>query len=233
MPVTKRAVLAALVAIAASGCATVVRMPLQERADAPDLKQKSVMVARLKIRNEYKPGHQPRLLCVLAKDARDPEAKTFSFTEPTLLGDLDQAGKDYFFSMEMAPGRTKVLLARFLRQIPLLMNAFAEAELNAEIDVPQSSVVYLGSIEAVIVERADDSQPRAGPVIPLIDQGVAGFSGGTFRLSVKDDFEKDQKELFARYPYLQGKEIQKQILTITAPPPPAPAPAPDSNVPTT
>jgi len=232
MHVVKRTSFAALLAVAVSGCATVSRMPLQEKAAAPDLNQKSVMVARLKVRNEYKPGHQPKLSFVVAKDSKKPEPETFSFTEPTLLSEADEAGRDYFFSMEMAPGPINILGVHFSRQIPLLLSASAVAELNAELDVPPNTILYLGSIDAVIIERTNDSQPRAGAVIPLIDQAVAGFSGGTFRLDVKDDYENDQKELFARYPFLKGKEIQKRILTVKPPPPAAaPAPAPASAAP--
>src|SRR6266568_2596132 len=54
-----------------------------------------------------------------------------------------------------------------------------ESESN-RFEVKPAQVVYLGRVEAVRRERKDDGELRAGFVIPLIGQAVAGYSGGTF-----------------------------------------------------
>jgi hypothetical protein len=57
-----------------------------------------------------------------------------------------------------------------------------------------------------------DSRPRAGSVIPLIDQSVTGFSSGTFVVEVSENYEEDTQLITKRFPYLAGKDIRKMIL---------------------
>lgn len=201
-----RLVLVALMGVFA-GCANVSKMPLNDTASAVDVSQKSILVAKLTITNVNKPGHQPNLLAVFLNQ----NEKDLSFTQPTLIADMDERGKEYFISMQAEPGKATLKLARFLRQIPLLLNAMADLPFEYEIEVPANQVVYIGNINAVIKPRGED-QPRAGLVIPLIDQAVAGFSNGTFDVQITDNYDEDIEELRAKYPYLASREVAKIVL---------------------
>lgn len=53
---------------------------------------------------------------------------------------------------------------------------------------------------------------RAGPVIPLIDQGVAGASGGTFDIVVSDQWDTDQALFEKNFPALKGIEVRKSLV---------------------
>lgn len=206
MKFVKYLIMAAL-SIGMVGCASVSKMPLQSNATTIDTSQKSVLVARVRIKNENRTSHQPYLTVVSLTSQDKPQ----SFGAPTLLSDTEN-GKEYFVSMDVAPGKTKLNFMQFTRSIPMVLMANAFARLDYEIDVPSNKIVYLGNINAVIVPRTDDSQPRAGAVIPLIDQSVAGFSSGTFKIDITDQFAADSKELVTKFPSLAGKEIIKNVL---------------------
>jgi hypothetical protein len=86
--------------------------------------------------------------------------------------------------------------------VPLYSSFFIE---------PQK-IIYLGHIEATIVERTDDKLLRAGPVIPLIDQAVTGASGGTFVITVTDLYENDIKLFQQKYHYLAQYQVENRTL---------------------
>ncbi|GAB2515916.1 hypothetical protein [Microbulbifer agarilyticus] len=206
MKVLSRVVLM-LTVVAFAGCASVSKMPLNDKVAAIDTSEKSILVAKLSIRNDNKPSHQPNLLAVFVNQ----NEKDYSFTKPTLIADLDKGGKEYFISMDVAPGKATIKLARFMRQVPLLLNAMADLPFEYEIDVPANEVVYVGNITATIKPREGDA-PRAGAVIPLIDQAVAGFSNGTFEVSITDNYDADMESLKAKYPYIASQAIAKNLL---------------------
>jgi hypothetical protein len=204
----KRLFLVVALSLGMVGCASVNKMPLQANATAIDTTQKSILVARVKIKNDNHQSQQPNLCCVILTN----QSKSLNFSQPTLLSEAKDGTKDYFVSMDVAPGVTKLNFVHFIRSVPMLIMATADARLDYDIDVPNNKIVYLGNIDAVIVPRTDDSQPRAGSVIPLIDQSVAGFSSGTFKINITDQYESDTKDLIAKFPSLTGKEIVKNVL---------------------
>lgn len=206
MNILSRISLILLVAFFA-GCANVNKMPLNAKTTSVDTSQKSILVGKLSIRNDNKPGHQPNLLAIFVNQ----NDKDFSFTEPTLIADLDKGGKEYFISMAVEPGKAKLKVARFMRQVPLLLNAMADLPFEYEIDVPANEVVYIGNINALIKPR-EEGQPRAGLVIPLIDQAVAGFSNGTFDVTITDNYAEDMAALKAKYPYIASQTVAKSML---------------------
>jgi hypothetical protein len=76
---------------------------------------------------------------------------------------------------------------------------------------PETKVSYLGAIQGTVRERQGD-EFRAGSVIPLIDQSVAGASGGTFEVAVVDNYETDIKTFKKLFPAIQNVEVQRSIL---------------------
>jgi hypothetical protein len=203
-----RAILA-LVILGSVGCANVSKMPLQEKSKGElSLAQKSILVAKVTIKNENKPGQQPTICCVFVKK----EKKDFSFTEPLLVNDAGEQGKTYIISAAVEPGETNINMIRFFRQVPLLVFAMADLPFHQVIDVPANKVVYLGNINAVIKPRENDSQPRAGSVLPLVDQAVAGFSSGTFTATVTDQYDQDIQQVKQKFPKVAGFEFVNMTL---------------------
>jgi hypothetical protein len=62
-----------------------------------------------------------------------------------------------------------------------------------------------------VVERKD-GELRAGPLIPLIDQAVTGFSGGTWNVAVSDRFDQDMTEFRTDFPVLEKADAQEDVL---------------------
>lgn len=84
--------------------------------------------------------------------------------------------------------------------------------LYSSFSLAPQKIVYLGHIEATIIERTDEELLRAGPVVPLIDQAVIGASGGTFVISVNDQFENDITLFKEKYPYLAKYQVENSTL---------------------
>lgn len=194
--------------ILATGCATVSPMPLSTGVSQLQTNEKSVLLAKVSIRNENAPSHQPDLCCIFV----EKDGETYSYTKPTLVREYAEQGKEYLVSVDVAPGKAKINLARFIRQVPMLLMAMADLQFEQEIEVPSDSVVYVGNISAVIKDKEGDNDPSAGSLLPLVDQAVAGFSTGTFRVEISDNYEEDVAEFQSRYPFLKEREILKHIL---------------------
>jgi hypothetical protein len=71
--------------------------------------------------------------------------------------------------------------------------------------------MYLGHIDATVVERKD-GEFRAGPLIPLIDQAATGFSGGTWDITVSDQFDDDVSAFRKDFPALSSASIERDVL---------------------
>ncbi len=194
--------------VAATGCATISPMPLSTGVSQLQTAEKSVLLAKVTIRNENAPSHQPDLCCIFV----EKDGETYSYTKPTLVKEYAEQGKEYLVSVDVAPGKAKINLARFIRQVPMLLMAMADLQFEQEIDVPSDSIVYVGNISAVIKDKETDDDLSAGSLLPLVDQAVAGFSTGTFRVDISDNYEQDIAEFQSRYPFLKEREILKHVL---------------------
>ena len=80
-----------------------------------------------------------------------------------------------------------------------------------KVEYGKAGVFYAGHLHAVVRERKDD-EPRAGSVIPLIDQAATGASGGTFDVTLTDDWDADSKVFNTLYPALAKVNVEKQLL---------------------
>jgi hypothetical protein len=91
------------------------------------------------------------------------------------------------------------------------INGFYFAPMHSKLQVTKPGIYYIGHVEASVRERQGD-EFKAGPSIPLIDQAVAGASGGTFDIEISDQWEKDEPKFRARFPVLNNVAVQKAIL---------------------
>ncbi|MFT4190005.1 MAG: hypothetical protein QM617_00595 [Comamonas sp.] len=85
--------------------------------------------------------------------------------------------------------------------VPLLM----------DFKVEPNSITYVGRVSAVLRPK-QDGEFRAGPLLPLIDQGVTGMSGNTWDIRVEDRAEKDVVLFKENYRALSATAIQKTLL---------------------
>jgi hypothetical protein len=203
---------ASVLAALTTACASL-PMPLAEGAPKMD-SSKPLYLMSVRVNNEYKPRWKPDVLSVLL-DAREGGAKP-----ERLAFRMDDKGRVSSFS----EGGSVTYLLRFTADNPAYtlrgLNAMSSAfpflgtyfvPLHADLPSATAGAHYLGAVNAVIRERRDN-EFRAGPVVPLIDQAVAGASTGTFDIEITDAYERDVALFKKTFTALDGVEIQKALL---------------------
>ncbi|WP_460838679.1 hypothetical protein [Noviherbaspirillum agri] len=112
--------------------------------------------------------------------------------------------------MALEPGKYR------LAEIMGNANAFPIASLFVvplylDLDVSPNSITYVGRVTAKLRPR-QEGEFRAGPLVPLIDQAVAGMSTGTWDVTVDDRSEKDVALFKANYPVLGNASVNRELL---------------------
>lgn len=183
---------ALLAATLLGGCANQQTMPWGDGGAAPAGKPVYLLTATL--RNAWKDRYQPELLTVqVVREDGTPQPATLPFrmdAKGTLAPAQPGQGTTYLVRMALDPGRYTVRsLTAMGRAFPVV--AFFEVPVHAPLQVAAGGGLhYLGAIEATVRERVGD-EFRAGPVIPLLDQALAGASGGTFDVVISDRYDTD------------------------------------------
>jgi hypothetical protein len=186
-------------------------MELTKETDKIDISGKSMLLMSAVIANDYKPDYQPdaRVLYVEKENAQNSEDRL------NFLADLDGTistarGNKYMFRMSLQPGRYKLLgISGTSGSFPVRGTFFMP--IHADVIVEPATIAYLGRVEGRIRER-NGNEFRAGIVLPLIDQAVTGFSGGTFDVMVSDATAEDIQVMQNIFPALNGLAIQPRVL---------------------
>jgi hypothetical protein len=194
-------------------------MALVKGQEKLDLNDQSVGLLSVKISNENKPGYQPELFHAMLHQLLESDKKdsvSVSIKDDPYRTEKDKYN-EYLLSFNLKSGRYTLdsLFGKY--KIPLLMNAICNVPLNAGFEIKPGKVVYLGKINATIVERTKDDQERAGSLLPLMDQSLAGFSSGTFKVSIDDNYEADIKAYREQYPALRSMNIEKTVISSQTP----------------
>ncbi len=201
-----------LAAILLGGCATVKPMALNDETEVLDLSKESVALFTVKTSNRYKPSYQPHVSSVIVwtNDNREKTEKYgFQVKEPH--DKVENQYDEYLASISLAPGKYK-LREIFGTSGTFPVRGFFGVPMYTPIELKPNKIVYLGRIEAVIRERKNDGELRAGPVVPLLDQAVTGFAGGTFDINVYDNYDKDIALFKQIYPLLNKYTVEKAVL---------------------
>jgi hypothetical protein len=207
--------LALALAFALSGCATRTRMAFQNDYDYLTEKSKPVYLMTVTIKNTYRPSFQPRLIVVnVEKPGAQEAADRLNFImDDKAKNETNSAnvGNSYLLRLELEPGRYEIRgLTSMARSFPI--NGVFFAPMHAAVESKDAGVFYLGHVSATVRER-QGNEFKAGPTIPLIDQAVAGASGGTFDVEITDDFATDERAFRSKFRALAYVKIQKAILS--------------------
>ena len=193
-----------------TGCAA--NMALSKGQEQVDLSEKSIALASIRISNQNKPGYQPDLLyAFFYANSVEAEKTHIDLKIKPFKSEKDKYN-EYLMSFSLKPGKYKFSQIWGNYKVPMLINAMCSIPLNAEIEIKPNSVVYLGHIDDVIRERKNDSEERAGALMPLIDQSLSGFSSGTFDLVIKDQYVDDLQDYIAEYPAINKVKVEKAIM---------------------
>lgn len=203
-----------VLAVVLSGCATPTKMALQNDDERLTATSKPVFLMTATLKNAYRTSFQPRLLVVNIEKAGAKEVSDrLNFTmDDKARSETDsvQTGNSYLLRMQLDPGRYEIRgLTSLARSFPI--NGFFFAPMHSQLEAADSGVYYLGHVSATVRER-QENEFKAGPTIPLLDQAIAGASGGTFDVEISDDFANDEAKFRSQFPALAGIEIRKAIL---------------------
>jgi hypothetical protein len=201
-------------ALALTGCATRTQMPFQLDTDRFTEKNKPVYLMTATIKNTYRTSFQPRLIVVnVEKPGAKEAADRLNFVmDDKARNETDSAdaGNSYLLRLELEPGRYEIRgFTSLARSFPV--NGFFFVPMHSPLESKDSGVFYLGHVSATVRER-QGNEFRAGSPIPLIDQAVAGASGGTFDVVITDEFAVDEAAFRSKFPALNGVKITKAIL---------------------
>lgn len=200
-----------------TGCGTY--MPLHEKSEKVDAAAPLYLMT-VTIDNQFKPYWQPKVINVMlvkgneAKPAEGKESKETVLLRMDSEGQVEPQQKDgvsTFLVRFKTDGTSHVLDTAMATAVGFpIVGQFA---LGLQLPVPSktSGVHYLGAVKAVVRERKDN-EFRAGPVIPLFDQAVAGASTGTFDVVVSDQFDQDMALFKERFPALKNAQVEKSLL---------------------
>ncbi len=211
--VKNKLVLILCLIFAVAGCAGH-KMALTRGQTSIDVKKKSIALLSVKVANQHKQTCQLDitgvLLCPQSETCSRP-LPYFHKAEKPYKSEKDRF-TEYLLSFELEAGTYNLRWIGTVFEIPLLITAWGKIPLDTKIDIKQNTCSYLGHLDVVLRERKDDSETRAGSLIPLIDQAAAGFSTGTFDVVVEDKYDEDMKLFASEYPGLQNIKVEKSIL---------------------
>lgn len=202
----------AIISLYLTGCATSQKMAFENNTDTHPTKPVYLMSVTLK--NNYRTSYQPKLLTALVEKKDAKEDKDHLNFDMDAAGkseaDTPEAGNSYLLRMELENGEYVIRgLSGFSGTFPFHGTFFAP--LHADTKSNGSGVFYLGHVSATVRERKEN-EFKAGVMVPLIDQAVTGFSGGTFDIEISDQLDKDQALFKSKFSALQNVTIQKSIL---------------------
>lgn len=205
--------IAALIAAAAlaAGCATPTQMGLKRDTKTVDTSKESLLLFSTNLVNQVKPDYQPNAFVVYVEK---PNAKDASDRLNFLVDDegrnLSPQGNQFLMRLALPPGKYILRgIGGFSGLFPVRGNFLVP--LHMDLDVKPQTVVYLGHINARMRERKD-TEFRAGGPIPLIDQAVTGFGGGTWDVQIEDRIDADLTALKRVFPALQPLKVDKAVL---------------------
>jgi hypothetical protein len=211
-----RRLLVVLSLVAASlitGCAMAPYMPLSEEGAKLD-QTKPLYLMSVTLKNDYKERWQPRVLnVILSKEngTAKPDQIVFRMdSKGTIAAQTDKDQTTYLvrFVTENSP-HTVLGFNAMASAFPV--HGFYFTPLHSSIPAAAGGVYYLGAVKAVVRERKEN-EFRAGPVIPLIDQAVAGASSGSFDIEIGDAYGADIELFKKTFAPLKDMEIQKAVL---------------------
>jgi len=196
------------------GCATPTQMAFQDESYVLTKKSKPVYLMTANIRNLYKTSYQPKLLVVnVEKSVVNGSEDRLNFTMDDKAkneSDDPNRGSNYLLRMELDSGD---YVLRGLTSISGIfpIRGFFFTPLHESINVNGPGIYYLGHVSATVRERVGE-EFKAGSTIPLIDQAVAGASGGTFDIEIIDRWDKDEPMFREKFAALKNVDIKKSIL---------------------
>ena len=195
-----------------NGCATINPSALNTNITAIDLSKESIALLTVKVANEYKTSFQPNITAIFVGSDVEKDGEKFTFQIDGKYKEVEDSFNEYLISFQLPAGTYKLLRLHAYNGDNFFITGIFSIPIYSTFSIEPQKIIYLGHIEATLVERTDEKLLRAGPVLPLLDQAVVGASGGTFVIQIEDLYESDIKLFQQRYPYLAKYQVENLTL---------------------
>jgi hypothetical protein len=183
---------AALLGCALGGCATVNHMAFDTQAKSVDVSKKAVVLVAIEVsRLDDSRFHVvPFVVNVEKPNAQSKQDRQNFELDKDQDVFVSADGHTLFLArMALEPGQYRLMtVTGFARAFPI--NALFQIPLVTDFNVRPGSITYLGRISATLRSRKS-GEFRAGPLIPLIDQSVAGMSTSTWDVTIENRAQID------------------------------------------
>ena len=190
-----------LFTVAMNGCGA--KMPLAKDQKNIDIKNEPIGIFSLKISNKLAPSYQPNISTINIVNMTNEKQKKFKAEEP--FNEVKNKFNEYLISFQLPPGKYMIEEVRGSSgTFPFTGNFYFP--INIEFVLEPNTITYFGHIEMVNRKRKD-GEIWSGDLLPLLDQAVTGFSGGTFDVTITDNYEEDLKIFRNTYPFISEYEI--------------------------
>ncbi|WP_198115252.1 hypothetical protein [Massilia rhizosphaerae] len=195
-----------------TGCATVNPMAFDKQTKAIDTKDKSIVLMTVVVsrpdRSRFEPV--PYVVHIEKPDAQSKEDRQ-NFKIDKDADSLHANGQDlYLLRLALVAGEYKLIdIFGMARAFPI--NGMFSVPLLAKLNVKPNSVTYIGRVTAKLRHRVG-GEFRAGPVIPLLDQAIAGMSGSTWDIAIDNLADQDIGLFKTTYPVLNNVTIETAAL---------------------
>lgn len=197
---------------ALSGCATVNRMAFDNEATTVDTRSKSVVLMTLDVGRDDNSRFVPEPLVVkLARPNAQTKEERQNFKLDSGDDSIEENGHRVFLlRMALAPG-PYTIFEIFGRARAFPITGVFVVPVMANLDVKPGTIAYVGRVTARLRPRTG-TEFRAGPVIPLIDQAVAGISDGTWDITIDDRADHDLVLFRDNFPALSTASVERRPL---------------------
>lgn len=197
------------------GCATVSGPPITEESTSVDLDAHGIALLGLTLSNTFRvsplisPLETHGVVVISLMSTKKQERFFFEVGKPISRSDDDQRQvEDQMLSVKLPPGQYKLVCI----DTTVAKVGFGCAPVCSDFTVVARKVAYLGHLDILRRERKNDSEPRAGFVLPFFDQWYSGFSTGTFDVAIRDNYEHDIPAFKQRYRVLSAYPVDNTLL---------------------
>lgn len=199
----------ALITMVFAGCAPLKKAPISAETTQVNTAAESIAFMTVKVRNQKNGLHQPVLKHVDVRAETDQLDYRTKILPP--ISEVKGLGKEFLVSFQVRPG-IYTIEEIFARSFSFPVVGWFEMPINYRVSIPANSVVYLGHLDSIIVDKTASDLP-AGPLVPLLDQAVAGASTGTFKIKIEDNYNQDVEYIKKTYPIFKSIDIKKILLS--------------------
>ncbi len=199
--------------LAATGCMS--PMALKYKMQSLDTSKESIVLFTVRGANGLVPGNP--LIVENINVKATVSGKKFGFRVDESYSCNSYNSKVYFggkfaycdnlISLKLPPN--KYMISQILGRGEWMGTFFVD--LKIDFDLEPNTIVYLGRIE-MINRKRNEGEKKSGYILPVYDQAMGGFAGGTMDILISDSYDEDVGMFKLYYPVLKNYTVNKGIM---------------------